>query len=135
MLYPSAFNICRRTAKQNSRYQTARDGTTMNRKFRIICAAAALSLMVLPVSCGTTRNGTTSNGMNNNGIYDGSNGRNALNDAGRVIDDAGDAIERGADRIQNGLDNLDDGMTDNYSTSTTYSTVTSTTTRTPASRR
>ena len=27
----------------------------MNRKFRIMCAAAALSLMVLPVSCGSTR--------------------------------------------------------------------------------
>ena len=102
----------------------------MNRKFRIMCAAAALSLMVIPVSCGSTRNGTTSDGMNNNGIYDGSNGRNALNDAG-------DAIERGADRIQRGLDNLDDGMTDNYATSTTYYTTTTTTstTRTPASMR
>ena len=121
--------------KQNTRYQTARDGTTMNRKFRIMCAAAALSLMVLPVSCGTTRNGTTSNGMNNNGIYDGSNGRNALNGAGQLIDDTGDAIERGADSIQRGLDNMDDGMTNSSTTSTTYSTMTTTTTRTPASTR
>ena len=82
----------------------------MNRKFRIMIAAAALSLMVLPVSCGMG-DGNNSNGMNQNGIYDGSNGRNALRGAGEVIDDAGDAIERGADRIQNGLDNLDDGMT------------------------
>ncbi len=108
----------------------------MNRKFRIMCAAAALSLMVLPVSCGMTGDGnTTSNGMNNNGIYDGSNGRNAINGAGQLIDDTGDAIERGADSIQRGLDNLDDGMTDYSATSTTYSTMTTTTTRTPASRR
>ena len=54
-------------------------------------AAAALSLMVLPVSCGMG-DGNNSNGMNQNGIYDGSNGRNALRGAGEVIDDAGDAI-------------------------------------------
>ena len=107
----------------------------MNRKFRIMIAAAALSLMVLPVSCGMC-DGNNSNGMNQNGIYDGSNGRNALRGAGEVIDDAGDAIERGADRIQNGLDNLDDGMTNSSTTSTTMTTrATTSTTRTPASRR
>ena len=78
--------------------------------------AAALALMVLPVGCGMGDRNTTSNGMNENGIYDGSNGRNALNGAGEVIDDAGDAIERGADRIQRGLDDLDDGMTDSSTT-------------------
>ena len=96
--------------------------------------AAALALMVLPVGCGMGDRNTTSNGMNENGIYDGSNGRNALNGAGEVIDDAGDAIERGADRIQRGLDDLDDGMTDSSTTSTTAMTTT-TTTRTPASKR
>ena len=106
----------------------------MNRKFRIMCAAAALSLMVLPVSCGSTRNGATSDGMNQNGIYDGSNGRNALNGAGQLIDDTGDAIERGADGIRRGLDDMDDGMTDSSTTSTTYATTT-TTTRAPASKR
>ena len=108
----------------------------MNRIFRIIAVAGALSLMVLPVSCGTTRNGAASDGMNANGIYDGSNGRNAINGAGQLIDDTGDVIERGADSIQRGLDELDDGMTDNYTTSTTYSSMTTTTTtRSPASKR
>ncbi|MBQ1441479.1 MAG: hypothetical protein IIZ08_06120 [Clostridia bacterium] len=108
----------------------------MKRKIRIISVAAALMLMVLPVSCGMSDGNKVSNGMNENGIYDGSNGRNALNGAGDVIDDAGNAIERGADRIQRGLDNLDDGMTNNSTTSTTMSAMTTTTTtRTPASMR
>ena len=111
----------------------------MNTKFRMMTAAAALMLMALPVSCGMGDRNTASNGMNRNGIYDGSNGRNAINGAGEIIDDAGDAIERGADRIQRGLDDLDDGMTDHSATTTTMNdmmtTTTTTTTRSPASRR
>ena len=106
----------------------------MNRKFRIMTVAAALALMVLPVSCGMSDRNTTSNGMNANGIYDGSNGRNALRGAGDVIDDAGDALERGADRTQRGLGDLDDGMTNNSTTMTTTM-ITTSTTRVPASMR
>lgn len=92
-----------------------------------MCAAAALALMALPVSCGSAGRNTTSDGMNANGIYDGSDGRNALNGAGQVIDGAGDAIEKGADGIRRGLDRMDDGMTNNSTTSTTMTTTTTTT--------
>ena len=101
----------------------------LNRKIRIMCAASALTLMVLPVSCGSHgSNNTTSYGVNENGIYDGSNtGRNVVDRAGQVIDDAGDAIERGADRVEDGLDRMGDDMT-GATTSTTYTTRTTMTT-------
>lgn len=106
------------------------------KKLRVMCAIAALTLTVLPVSCGTNNRDTTSNGVNQNGIYDGSNDGGIMDRAGRVIDGTGDAIERGADRVASGLDNIDDNMT-NTTTSTTYttSTTTTTTTRSAASKR
>lgn len=102
----------------------------LNQKIRIMCAAAALTLMVLPVSCGSNgRNNTTSNGVNENGIYDGSNDGNVLNRAGDVVGDVGDAIENGANRVENGLNDIGDDMTRD-TTSTTYTTATVTTTTT-----
>lgn len=113
-----------------------------NEKLRLMCAAAALTLMLLPVSCGTNgNNNTTSNGMNGrygvneNGIYDGSNtGRNIADRAGDAIDDAGNAIERGADRVEDGLDRMGDDMT-GTTASTTRTATTTSTTRTAASVR
>ena len=103
-----------------------------NDKLRIMCAAAALTLTLLPVSCGTNDNGTASNGMNGvneNGIYDGSNtGRNIVDRAGNVIDDAGNAIERGADRVEDGLDRMGDDMNGTSSTTLTTTSMTTTTT-------
>lgn len=107
-------------------------------KLRIMCAASALTLMVLPVSCGMNgRNNTTSYGVNENGIYDGSNtGRNVVDRAGQVIDDAGDAIERGADRVEDGLDRMGDDMNGSTTstTRTTATTMTTTTTTRSAAR-
>lgn len=106
-------------------------------KFRIMCAVAALGLLMLPVSCGASgRNNTTSYGVNENGIYDGSNtGRNVADRAGRVIDDAGDAIERGADRVEDGLDRMGDEMYGSTTSTTRTTTMTTATTTTPASSK
>ena len=108
-------------------------------KLRMMCAASALALMAIPVSCGMNDRNTASNGVNENGIYDGSNRDNLLDRAGQVIDDTGDAIEQGADRVERGLDEIDDGMTNNATTSTTYATnttmTTTTTTRSAAAKR
>ena len=107
----------------------------MNSKLRILSAMAALSLLVLPVSCGMGDRNTTSDGMNANGIYDGSNtGRNIADRAGDAIDDAGNAIERGADRVEDGLDRMGDDMT-GTTASTTRTATTTSTTRTAASVR
>ncbi len=38
-------------------------------KLRMMCAASALALMAIPVSCGMNDRNTTSNGVNENGIY------------------------------------------------------------------
>lgn len=98
------------------------------RKFKIMCAAAALTLALLPVGCGTDdnndNNGVNSNGVNSNGVYDGSNNNND-----NIIDDAGDALENGASTIESDIDRIDgvdNGMTNNSTTSTTHGTTTTT---------
>ena len=111
-------------------------------KRRLLCAAAALTLMVIPASCGARNKA----GMNENGIYDGSNRNDSLIDrAGRVVDDAGDAVERGADRVASTFDDMDgvDSNTTGTTTTTTSGimeemedgTTTTATTRTAAAKR
>ena len=105
-----------------------------NKKLKVMCAAAALTLALIPVGCGTNddnndniNNGTTSNttnGTNNNGIYDGTNGTNnngvydgSNND--NIIDDTRDAIDNGMGALESDVNGIDNGITNNNTVTTT----------------
>lgn len=91
----------------------------LNKKIRIMCAAAALTLALLPVSCGTDDNNNNSslnsNGTNSTSTYDGANDGND-----HILDNAGDAVESGASRLESDVN----GMTNNSAANNASSTAT-----------
>lgn len=90
----------------------------INKKLRVMCAAAALMLLAFPVGCGSADNSDNDagNGVNSDGIYDGSPENNGGN---TILDDAENNIQNGANSIMNDLNGVDNGMTNNSTTSTT----------------
>lgn len=94
----------------------------INKKLKVMCAAAALTLALIPVGCGTN-DGTNNNGVydgtngtNNNGVYDGSNNNN------NIIDDTQSAINNGLGALESDVNGIDNGITNNNAATTATTT-------------